>query len=76
MREREVREKEKDLLMYLHNLTHFKNSEDVEQINMSMNKSIKGSYELISSYFSITIIWVPPPNPHRKQQSVISCRKQ
>lgn len=50
--------------MYLCNLTHCKNSKDVEQINMSLNKSIKVSYELISSYFSITISWIPvPPTP-------------
>lgn len=73
---REKEEKVKDIIMYLRNLTHCKNSKDVEQINMSLNKSIKVSYELISSYFSITISWIPFPHPHRKQQSVILCRKQ
>lgn len=73
---REKEEKVKDLIMYLHNLTHCKNSKDVEQINMSLKKSIQVSYELISSYFSITISWILSPHPHRKQQSVILCRKQ
>ena len=65
---REEEEKVKDLIMYLYNLTHCKDSEDVEQINVSLSKSIKVSYELISTSFSVAIGWIPSPSPLRKQQ--------
>lgn len=60
---REEEEKVKDLIMYLHDLTHCKDSEDVEQINVSLSKSIKVSYELISTSFSTAVGWIPSPPP-------------
>lgn len=60
---REEEEKVKDLIMYLYNFTHCKGSKYVEQINVSLSNSIKVSYELISTSFSIAIGWILSPQP-------------